>query len=157
MESATGMPVIMVGHSMGGLAIRAWLIARSAEARVHHVFTIGAPHRGTWLARHSTATNGRQMRIGSSWVARLAANEPSWRPERMTCFYSDCDNIVFPMACATLDGAENIHVSGLGHVRLAFEESIVETVCRSALASPGALEHEREADDQSPGSVDVKH
>ncbi|HWI09801.1 MAG TPA: alpha/beta fold hydrolase, partial [Burkholderiaceae bacterium] len=50
-ELATGMPVVLVGHSMGGVAIRAWLARFDADARVHRVLTIGSPHHGTWLAR----------------------------------------------------------------------------------------------------------
>src|SRR6185369_10614315 len=36
---ATGMPPVLVCHSMGGLAARAWLRAMAANARVHHVIT----------------------------------------------------------------------------------------------------------------------
>ena len=42
---ATGLPPLLVCHSMGGLAARAWLKRMKAEARVHHVVTIGTPHR----------------------------------------------------------------------------------------------------------------
>src|SRR3982751_6019090 len=48
---ATGLPPLLVCHSMGGLAARAWLKRMRAEDRAFHVVTIGTPHRGTWLAR----------------------------------------------------------------------------------------------------------
>ncbi|MCM2253193.1 MAG: alpha/beta fold hydrolase, partial [Ramlibacter sp.] len=70
---ATGMAPVLVCHSMGGLAARAWLRAMAADDRVHHVVTIGSPHHGTWLARLSHVTNGRQMRLHSDWLRRLAA------------------------------------------------------------------------------------
>ena len=65
---ATGMPPLLVCHSMGGLAARAWLQTRLADARVHHIVTIGTPHHGTWLARFSHSLNGQQMQIGRAHV-----------------------------------------------------------------------------------------
>ena len=46
-EAATGHPPIVVAHSMGGLAVRAWLAAHGAAARIQHVITLGTPHHGT--------------------------------------------------------------------------------------------------------------
>ena len=67
---ATGMAPVLVCHSMGGLAARAWLQAKAADSRVHHVITIGSPHHGTWLGRFSRVANGRQMRLDSGWLRR---------------------------------------------------------------------------------------
>jgi triacylglycerol lipase len=41
------------------------------------------------------------------------------RASRFTCFYSHCDNIVFPPATATLPGADNRHIAGVPHVHMA--------------------------------------
>jgi triacylglycerol lipase len=149
MEEATGMPVVLVGHSMGGLAIRGWLAAHAADDRVHRLITIGTPHRGTWLARHSHGRNGKQMRMESPWLGRLNALDSPARRARITCFYSDCDNIVFPAECATLDGASNLLVRGAGHVRLAFESRIFDEVRRwlvSPIGASAGTNHEDLAD-----------
>lgn len=135
MALATGQPVVLVGHSMGGLAIRAWLNACGAEHRVHHVVTIGTPHQGTWLARWAYTRNGKQMRLGSDWLRCLQAGEPDHRHERFTCFYSDCDNIVFPASAATLTQAENRHLPGTGHVQMALHAAVFDEVWRW-LATP---------------------
>jgi len=37
----------------------------------------------------------------------------------MTCYYSHCDNIVFPASRATLEGADNRHLPGVAHVQMA--------------------------------------
>jgi hypothetical protein len=37
---------------------------------------------------------------------------------RTTCFYSHCDNIVFPPSTAMLDGADNRHLVGVAHVHM---------------------------------------
>jgi pimeloyl-ACP methyl ester carboxylesterase len=124
-ERATGRPVILVGHSMGGLVIRAWLARFAADDRVRRVITIGTPHRGTWLARHGRAANTRQMRMDDPWLERLAASESADRYAKFTCFFGNCDNIVFPAVCATLDGACNRHVPGTAHVHMAFDGRVL--------------------------------
>jgi triacylglycerol esterase/lipase EstA (alpha/beta hydrolase family) len=119
---ATGLPPVLVCHSMGGLAARAWLRGAGRAARVHHVVTIGTPHRGTWLGRFSRTRNGRQMRLDGDWVKGLAQGVPS---VPFTCWYSNCDNIVFPVSTATLPGADNRLVRGAAHVQLGFRPEIL--------------------------------
>jgi len=128
-EAATGLPPVVVGHSMGGLALRAWLDAQGADARFHHAITIGTPHHGTWLARWALTPNGMQMRRRSDWLAALAAREPASRGSRFTCFYGHCDNIVFPPTTATLAGARNVHLAGTAHVHMAFHPAVFSAVC----------------------------
>lgn len=129
-EVATGMPVVLVGHSMGGLAIRAWLARFAADARVRRVLTIGSPHQGTWLARFGHTVNGRQMRLHSPWLADLARREHRERRAKFTCYFGHCDNIVFPAAAGTLPGAENVHVPGTAHVQMAFHHAVFDGVLR---------------------------
>ncbi|ABE46113.1 esterase/lipase family protein [Polaromonas sp. JS666] len=117
---ATGLPPLLVCHSMGGLAARAWLKHMKAEARVFQVVTIGTPHSGTWLARFGHGHNSRQMRLLSDWQAQLDHQMPEDRHTLFTCWYSNCDNIVFPASTATLPGADNRLVRGAAHVQLAF-------------------------------------
>lgn len=125
MEAATGNPVVLVGHSMGGLAIRAWLSRYQADGRARRVITIGSPHRGTWLARHGRTTNARQMRLANPWLIRLAAGEPASRYAKFSCFFGNCDNIVFPAVCATLEGARNLHLPATAHVHMAFHPQVM--------------------------------
>ena len=126
MSQATGVPPVLVCHSMGGLVARAWLAAYAADDRVAHVITIGTPHRGTWLGQFSLSSNGRQMRLNSRWLADLAAKEHAGRRAKFTCWYSHCDNIVFPASTATLPDADNQHVPGQAHLQLAFDERAMQ-------------------------------
>ena len=130
LESSTGVPPVLVGHSMGGLAIRAWMQRFGSDARVHRVITIGSPHQGTWLARFGRTTNGLQMRQRGSWLTRLAADEPLARAARFTCLYGHCDNIVFPALTGTLPGALNIHIARTAHVQMAFHPAVFDEVWR---------------------------
>ena len=135
--NATGVPPLLVCHSMGGLAARAWLRARQADARVHQVVTIGTPHHGTWPGQFSHVPNGRQMRLHSDWLQQLAADEAPERASLFTCYYSNCDNIVFPASTATLAGADNRFLPGLAHVAMAFDAQVVrETITQLGAARP---------------------
>ena len=128
LEAATGLAPVIVAHSMGGLAVRAWLRDQSGDARVHSVVTIGTPHLGTWLARFAVTDNGRQMRQGNPWLARLALSEGPARRALFTCYFGHCDNIVFPARNAMLPDATNRHVPGIAHVHLAFHAPIFEDI-----------------------------
>jgi triacylglycerol esterase/lipase EstA (alpha/beta hydrolase family) len=111
---------------MGGLAARAWLRQAGAGPRVAHVVTIGSPHHGTLLARFARRTNTRQMRTGSAWLQELAGATAAPAPVAFTCWYANCDNIVFPPSTATLAGADNRLVRGAAHVDLAFQREVIE-------------------------------
>lgn len=122
---ATDMPPILVCHSMGGLAVRAWLRSEGDESRIHRVITIGTPHNGTWPGRFSPTLNGRQMSLSSDWLLELARDEGHGRYANFTCWYSNCDNIVFPAETAMLPGADNRFLSGVAHVALAFHPEVM--------------------------------
>jgi triacylglycerol lipase len=132
LRQRTGRPPLVVAHSMGGLATRAWLAAQpdavAADARVHHVITIATPHQGTWMARFGHTPNARQMRIGGRWLAALAAAEPAQRRARFTCFYGHADNIVFPATTATLEGADNRHLPAVAHVAMVQHPAVWQAV-----------------------------
>lgn len=119
LQAATGRPPLVVAHSMGGLAMRAWLAATpGAAARVRHVITVGTPHQGTWLARFGHTRNARQMRVGGPWLAALAAAATAAPGTLFTCFYGHADNIVFPARTATLPSADNRHLPAVAHVAM---------------------------------------
>ena len=123
--AATGVAPVLVCHSMGGLAVRAWLRAHHADDRVHRVLTLGTPHGGTWLGRFSRAVNGRQMSLAGDWVVALQRAEPAARAALFTCWYSNCDNIVFPASTAALAGADNRLVDGVAHVQMALHPAVM--------------------------------
>ena len=134
LQRCTGRPPLVVAHSMGGLAVRAWLAAQPdvarADARLRHVITIGTPHQGTWMARFGHTANARQMRIGQPWLAALAAGGGPQRHARFTCFYGHADNIVFPASTATLPGANNQHLAAVAHVAMVQHPAVWAEVLR---------------------------
>jgi pimeloyl-ACP methyl ester carboxylesterase len=150
MTQATGRAPLLVGHSMGGLVLRAWLRAHDADARVHGVVTVGSPHHGTWLGRFGYAPNAQQMRWHSPWLLQLAAAEPAQRYRRFTCFWGHCDNIVFPASTAMLPGADNRHLRGHAHVHLLQHPAVLDAVLQR-LAEPDA--GQPATNSRSPGST----
>lgn len=130
---ATGRAPVLVCHSMGGLAARAWLSAFEADARVHRVITLGTPHGGTLLAEFGYTENGQQMRRASAWLEALQGRENPARAQLFTCWYSNCDNIVFPASTAVLAGAEPRWIAGVAHVQMALHPQVVQT-CLQELA-----------------------
>jgi triacylglycerol lipase len=135
MAQATGRAPVLVCHSMGGLAARAWLRRCGGGERVAHVVTIGSPHSGTWLARLGHGPSARQMELGSGWLAQLADDEQRAPAVAFTCWYSNCDNMVFPTTTATRPHADNRLVPGLPHVALAFHPRVMQETLASVQAS----------------------
>jgi pimeloyl-ACP methyl ester carboxylesterase len=140
-ESATGLAPVLVAHSMGGLAARAWLARHGAAHRVHRVVTIGTPHGGTWLARWSRTANGHEMKRGSAWLRDLEAAERDDDRGRFVCFFGHCDNIVFPTGTATLPGAENRHLEATAHVQMAYHPEVMRTVLALVTAEAAGAGH----------------
>lgn len=118
LRKATGQAPIIVAHSMGGLAVRCWLAATKHDELAIQVITLGTPHHGTWLARWATAINGRQMRQGSAWLQGLVKRETRATAASYCCYYSNCDNIVFPATTAMLPNADNRLLAGVAHVQM---------------------------------------
>ena len=126
----TGSAPVLVAHSMGGLAARAWLKTVSAAALPHRLITVGTPHSGTWLARFGSTLNALQMRQGGVWQKALTSAESPERLARFTCFYGHADNIVFPASTATLKGADNRHIAACAHVHMTFHPQVWAEVLR---------------------------
>jgi len=127
-QEMTRLAPVIVAHSMGGLAVRAWLAKQGAANRVHHVVTIATPHRGTCMARRGFGRNVAQMRIGSTWLSRLQTSESGSGFDGFTCFWSRCDNIVFPTDSATLPGAQNRELAATPHVRMVYHPEVLARV-----------------------------
>ena len=129
LTQATGVPPLLVGHSMGGLALRAWLSTLPEDmALAHEVITIGSPHHGTALAALARSEAALQMQVLSPFLRDLATSESPARRARFTCYWSVCDNIVFPANTATLPGARSVAIGGRAHVALAHDPAVLADV-----------------------------
>ncbi len=134
--AATGAArVMLVAHSMGGLAARAYL-RRHGRDKVARLVTLGSPHRGTRLAVLGLGPNARQMRIGSPWLESLGAPGATPLPAASTSIYSCHDNYVFPQReCATLDGAETVAIGGVSHMGMGFSPVVLGALLQALESS----------------------
>ena len=122
--------IIVVGHSMGGLAARAWL-RHYGCARLASLITLGTPHFGSTLAGYGMGKNAWQMLPPVSgtttkdhWLTALANSESAAIRARMKSIYSHHDNIVSPQQSAHLPGAANRGFDLIGHVALGFDSAV---------------------------------
>ncbi|MET0382056.1 MAG: permease [Burkholderiaceae bacterium] len=124
-EEVTGLAPIVVAHSMGGVAVRAWLRTQHRPAaRVARVITIASPHHGTRLARLATSRSARQMRDDGPWLMGLGAAMTAELAATFTCWWSACDQIVYPAPTAELRGGEGRRIRGVAHLALIGREEI---------------------------------
>ncbi len=119
--------VVLLGHSMGGLAIRAWMRAYGS-ASVHQVITLGTPHQGTRIASFALTPNVAQMAWHSPWLQALAAQEKPAQRQLLKIALSTHDNIVFEQRAQVLEGASVTEFSGLGHLQLCLDEGVIQWV-----------------------------
>jgi triacylglycerol lipase len=119
--------VALVGHSMGGLSIRAWMRACGTE-RVARVITLGTPHAGTKIAAGSPTHNGRQMRWQSPWIAELSASETQAIVALMRIAITPQDNIVYPQRAQTMTGVTPVIFEGIGHLQMCLDAKVIAWV-----------------------------
>jgi len=129
--------IVIVAHSMGGLAARAYL-RDYGSARIAKVITLGTPHHGTALAQFGVGINTQQMRwtaseqegLASDWLRQLANDEDPQDYRLFVSIYSHHDNIISPQTSSHLDGAKNIEFHAIGHVALGMHPAIHATVIK---------------------------
>jgi len=129
--------VHVVAHSLGGVVARYYVQRQAGDARVHTLVTLGAPHGGTVaaqvVARVLPLRLCRQLRPDSDVIAELAEPAPGCRT-RFLAVWSDLDQLIYPKASARIEHpdlvADNVLVSGLGHMSLPAAAQVARTVSR---------------------------
>lgn len=119
--------VALVGHSMGGLVIRAWMRAQGT-ARVARIITLGTPHAGTQADPYPFTPNSLQMVWHSAWLQTLAASETPAGRALIQIALSPQDAIVFPQREQVLPGVPVRVFEGLGHIELCFNQAVRDWV-----------------------------
>lgn len=121
----SGQPqVVLVGHSMGGLAIRAWL-RQYGPAKAAKVITLGTPHAGTQVPQHLPTPNGRQMAWQSPWLAALHASESPAVRGLFEIALTAQDNIVYPQRAQVMPDAPVTVFEGIGHLQMCLHPPLI--------------------------------
>lgn len=89
-------PLVLVGHSLGGLLARELAAAPDVAGRVRAVVTLGSPHRGSRLAVLALGRLGRSLTPGHPLFAHLDAL-PDPPSAVLTALVSPVDNMVLPL------------------------------------------------------------
>jgi triacylglycerol lipase len=120
--------IALLGHSMGGLAIRAWM-RRYGSQHAARAITLGTPHVGTQAHALVNTPNGLQMAWRSKWLAELAASESDRTRSLFRIAITPQDNIVHPQRAQTLAGVVPTVFEGLGHLQLCSAPAVSRWVC----------------------------
>jgi pimeloyl-ACP methyl ester carboxylesterase len=117
-----GESVVVVAHSMGGLATRAAL-RDAPDLPIAKVVAIATPHNGTQMAYFAIGPAAEQLQPGSGFLEGIA-EPPS---VALTSVYSGLDQIVFPPKSADF-GNRSIRLDDLGHLAILFSPRTLEAV-----------------------------
>jgi triacylglycerol lipase len=134
----SGAPRIdLVAHSLGGIVLRAIAKDHAGLEFFGNVVTLGSPHRGTALAVLFHRFGLLELRLGSRYLERLAAEDPiAERKVNFTAIYSPFDFLVFPTDCAFYPPAFNAEIDGVGHMGLLLSERVYDVVKENLDAEP---------------------
>jgi len=121
--------VALAGHSMGGLAIRAWM-RRYGTVHAARAITLGTPHMGTQINVLIGTPNALQMTWQSTWLRELAESESDATRSLFRVGLSPQDNIAFPQRAQTLSGVTPTVFEGLGHLQLSTSSKVCAWVCQ---------------------------
>jgi triacylglycerol lipase len=153
-----GEPIVLMGHSMGGLLVRAAITDSETAKLVQAVVLLGAPNHGSKLSALAFGRLGRSLIHNGPLVTRLNAMKTPPDLPKLNLF-SPLDNMVLPTSSLEIsepgwiqaETAPISHVSMLYHlptVRLVLEfldEVVPEVGCEQARErASGAEEFKRQ-------------
>jgi pimeloyl-ACP methyl ester carboxylesterase len=123
-----GRPVLMIGHSLGGLICRAFADAPANTKRVKAVVTLGSPHRGSKLAALSLGRLGQSLRYEGPLFKDLERSGTPAGSHRLALF-SPMDTMVLPFEGLRIhDPAWNqLEVAPVGHLGMLFHRPTART------------------------------
>ena len=118
--------VDLIGHSMGGIVGRTYLLSNArCASRVHSLVTLGSPHGGTAMAKFGLGHIGTQLHPKSDFLKNLN-KLPEASP--VTVIWSRSDPLVPSGRYGHLEGAEEIVFDDLGHLSLMRSKRIIDII-----------------------------
>lgn len=122
-----GHKVVLVGHSLGGLLIRALLSRPGAGDLAAAAVTLGTPHQGSVLAGLGFSTLARGLKFRGSLIKRIEAAEAP-PPVPALSIYTPVDNMVIPPEGARIRSAGwmELETEPVSHVWLLYHKPAAE-------------------------------
>lgn len=116
--------IYLVGHSIGGLAVRWFTGELGGDARVVQTVSLASPFWGVRRARLLPGTLAREIKPGSPVLARLRAEIGSGVPHFAVS--GSHDAVVGPPA--RLGSADELVAAGCGHNAVLYDASVLRAV-----------------------------
>ena len=129
LQQRTGsQKVRMIGHSMGGLMIRAY-VKHYGEQHIESALCLGAPHQGTIYSLGGQGICAKQMNLGNPWLMSMTRSETDIAFRRkLTNICTTLEDIVQPASSAALPGARNWMVSHCGHTIMPADKGVISLI-----------------------------
>ncbi len=108
--SEEGSSCALVGFSMGGIVARHYLQMLGGLERVHKFIAISSPHYGSYWAHLLPYLGGRQLRIGSEFLANLNRDVEMLAPTNPVSIWTPYDITIVPRTSALLPIGRNYEV-----------------------------------------------
>lgn len=141
-QASGAAQVVLVCHSMGGLAARAYL-RRYGDAAIARVITISTPHYGTIFGYLGHGKNTREMVPESRFLTRLANGESTALRRKFVCIGSRDDNLIVPRDNLFLVDAEKRVFEKVGHLATIADPRVWDAV-RAAIHQPAPVVRPKE-------------
>ena len=125
--------VDIVAHSMGGLAVRRYLLDGGASS-VRKVVFLATPHRGTLAAKVAWGDGAREMEPGSRFLLDLIRAQPVPAEVRAITIRTPMDLHILPGESATLPGVPDVEVCCPAHTGLLDDDETFRAIQRFLLA-----------------------
>lgn len=129
LDARPGQGIVLVGHSLGGLAIRSLLNTSPLRGRVLAAATLGTPHRGTTMARMGMNDLGHSLEYRGALIRSIEATDAP-PPAPCLAVYSLVDNLVTPLDGLAIDvpGWEMAQTGLVCHVGMLYHRSTARIV-----------------------------
>ena len=128
-ERYPSRPVILAGHSFGGLiAIRT--VSMMPEGSIVKVVTMGSPIDGTLMANFALTPAARKLKRGSAMIKEISKEVASFKPE-LICCWSRWDNIIVPQESGAPKSARCVEIKGVGHSGYCFDPRVIPYIAGS--------------------------
>jgi pimeloyl-ACP methyl ester carboxylesterase len=117
--------VCLVGHSLGGLAVRWFVQEAGSDSRVVQTVTVAAPFAGARGASLLPGQAGRDMSRGSPVLDRLSVSALRGAVPHLSILGST-DTAV--SSCTTFPCGERLVIAGAGHNALLFHDDVADAI-----------------------------
>lgn len=116
-----GQKLVLVGHSLGGLAVRALLNSSDLAPHILAVVTLGSPHQGTVLAPLGMNKLGHTLAFQGPLVREIEAKDRDTGVPSLAVF-SPVDNMIVPLEGLRIHapGWEELRIGPVCHVGMLY-------------------------------------